>query len=249
MSIAKLAIKFAVKTPKIEQFERYLFVGPHPDDIEIGAGATIAKLSKLGKKITFVICTDGRFGDGASNATGDELAAIRKDESTESARLLGVEDVRFLELRDGGGYSYEELLRRLAEVVTDVNPQIIFAPDSRSRSESHKDHLNAGNAAREIACFAPYANLMMERFAIRGAQVEALALYMTARPNRFVRVRGLLKRQLSAIFDCHKSQYPDNSEDAAAIKLYLKLRYYQYFAKEGFRVYSKTHMHCLPEAD
>lgn len=250
MSIAKLAIKIAVKTPKIEEFERYLFIGPHADDIEIGAGATVAKLASLGKKITFLICTDGRFGDGASDGVkGEALVKLRKEECLKSAKLLGVEDVRFLDLKDGGGYKYEELLQKIAEVVSDVNPQIIFAPDHLSRSESHEDHLNVGRAARTIACFAPYENLMTDRFSVKGADVEALALYMTARPNRFVKVRGLLNRQFDSIFKCHTSQYKEGAPESEALKLYMKIRYHQYFGKEGFRVYSKTHMHCLPEAD
>ena len=50
------------KNQKIESFNTYLFIGPHPDDIEIGAGATVSKLIKLKKKVVFLICTDGRFG-------------------------------------------------------------------------------------------------------------------------------------------------------------------------------------------
>ena len=49
MGLTKFVLKFAVPVPKIESFERYLFVGPHPDDIEIGAGATAAKLAKKEK--------------------------------------------------------------------------------------------------------------------------------------------------------------------------------------------------------
>lgn len=249
MSIAKLAIKFAVKTPKIEEFERFLFVGPHPDDIEIGAGATVSKLAKAGKKITFLICTDGRFGDGASGGVkGDDLAALREEECIKSAKLLGVDDVRFLRLQDGGMYEYGELQAKLAKVVSEVKPEIIFAPDPYSKSECHEDHLNAGNAAKSIACLAPYENLMLARFGVQGAPVEALALYMTARPNRFVKVRGLLDKQFRALFECHTSQYPEGSPEGESLKLYLKIRYYQYGCREGFRVYSKTHMHCLPEA-
>ena len=40
MSLTRLALKFAVPAVKLEAYRRYLFIGPHPDDIEIGAGAT-----------------------------------------------------------------------------------------------------------------------------------------------------------------------------------------------------------------
>ena len=45
MSISSAVIKLAAPLPKIEQFDSFLFIGPHPDDIEIGAGATAAKLA------------------------------------------------------------------------------------------------------------------------------------------------------------------------------------------------------------
>ena len=44
MGLTKAILKFAVPLPKIEEQKRFLFIGPHPDDIEIGAGATAAKL-------------------------------------------------------------------------------------------------------------------------------------------------------------------------------------------------------------
>ena len=38
MSISSAIIKLAAPLPRIEEYENYLFIGPHPDDIEIGAG-------------------------------------------------------------------------------------------------------------------------------------------------------------------------------------------------------------------
>ena len=45
MSLTRLALKFAMPAVKLEAYRRYLFIGPHPDDIEIGAGATAARLA------------------------------------------------------------------------------------------------------------------------------------------------------------------------------------------------------------
>ena len=87
--ITKTALKIAAPFPKIESFQSYLFIGPHPDDIEIGAGATAAKLASMGKKITFLILTDGRYGDGSSDGVkGDDLAELRKQESIRAAECL-----------------------------------------------------------------------------------------------------------------------------------------------------------------
>lgn len=250
MGLLKYALKLAVKTPRIEEADSFLFIAPHPDDIEIGAGATVAKLAKMNKKITFLVCTDGRFGDGYSNGVeGDALAELRMKEAKKSSKILGVKDIRFLNLTDGGDYSYSDLLNGIAKTISDVKPDMVFAPDPFARSECHEDHINVGNAVRTICCLAPYKNLMLSRFGVEGAPVKALALYMTARPNRFVNVKGLLGRQFKALFGCHISQYPAGAPETDSLKLYLKLRYLQYAGHEGFRVYSQTQMHCLPEAD
>ena len=104
MSLTRAVLRFAAPLPRIEKFQRYLFVGPHPDDIEIGAGATAAKLAAEGKDLCFLICTDGRFGTDHAPASlvGDTLAKLRRAEAESSASLLGVKDLRFLPFSDGG---------------------------------------------------------------------------------------------------------------------------------------------------
>ena len=255
MSLTKAVLRFAAPLPKLESFQRYLFVGPHPDDIEIGAGATAAKLIEMGKAVCYVICIDGRFGltNAPAGTTPEKLVTVRMEEARRSAEVLGVKDVRFLGFCDGANYEQKDLINALAKVVGEFQPDVIFAPDPDVTSECHADHQNVGAAARQIACFAPYEELMASCGA-RSAPVQALAYYMTAKPNRFVQTAGYLDRQLDAIFRCHLSQFPDGCPESKAIRLYLKLRSADHglrcFSKaaEGFRVLGPTHMHCLPEA-
>lgn len=254
MSILKRIIRLAAPLPKIERFDRYLFIGPHPDDIEIGAGATAGKLAAQGKKICFLICTDGRYGTSNSPDTEpEEMAEIRKQESIASAAALGVEDVRFLGLSDGGFYRMEELVKGVASVTGEFRPDVIFAPDPCVTSECHRDHLNVGRAARETAVFAPYEGIM-NVYGAGSAPVKALAYYFTAKPNCFVETAGYLSKQLDSIFKYHLSQFSDGCPDAGSIKMYLRLRAYDFGLRslhktaEGFRVLGPTQMHCLPEA-
>ena len=255
MSLTSLALRFAAPPPRVEDFERYLFLGPHPDDIEIGAGATAAKLAAAGKTVSFLICMDGRYGldNAPAGTTPEKLVEIRKAEAIASARALGVEDLRFLDLCDGGFYESEELLQGIARAVGELQPQLIFAPDPDVSSECHVDHRRVGDCAKELAFFAPFASIMA-RYGAKAAPVEAVALYMTAKPNRFVKTPGLLPAQLAAIFENHKSQFPPGCADAKSISLYLRLRSADFglrslsSAAEGFRVLGRTQMHCLPEA-
>ena len=254
MSLTRLALRFAAPAPKVEGFQRYLFLGPHPDDIEIGAGATAAKLIAAGKQVCFLICTDGRFGleHAPQGTTPEELIELRKAEAMASAKALGVTDVRFLNFSDGGFYEFEDLVRAAARVVGDFQPQILLAPDPDVASECHVDHRRVGEASKRLAFFAPFPEVMA-RYGAQSTPVQALAFYMTAKPNRFVGTRGLLKKQLEAIL-CHKTQFQEDSEAYRSVALYLKLRAADFGLRslkgqaEGFRILGQTHMHCLPEA-
>lgn len=254
MGIMSLILKFAAPVPKIESFEHFLFIGPHPDDIEIGAGATVAKLTSMGRKVSFLICLDGRFGmDHMPEGTDPvSLAAIREKESLDAARALGVSDVHFLRLSDGGLYDINDLEKGMAEKIGKIKPDIIFAPDPCVTSECHKDHLNVGETARRLAFFAPFKDIM-GHYGADTADIRAIAYYMTAKPNRYVRTKGYTGRQTRSIL-CHRSQMPEDSEEYRSIALYLKLRSVIFGIRslkgraEGFRVLGRTHMHCLPEA-
>ena len=253
MSLTRLVLKYAAPVPQLCEYDTYLFVGPHPDDIEIGAGATVSKLVSLGKKVVFLICTDGRYGKDYTELSGEELIETRRKEAMLSASVLGVRDVRFLNLSDGGFYEFKDMLEGIAKVMGDVQPDVIFAPDPCVDSECHPDHLNTGNAVRRLACVAANPGIMGQ-YGAKTVALKALAYYMTARPNRYVCVNGHLAKQRKAIFECHLSQFPQTGGPGDSIVLYLKLRAAEFGMRsfkgqaEGFRVLGPVHMHCLPEA-
>ena len=101
MGLTKLALKFAAPYPKVDSFERYLFVGPHPDDIEIGAGGLVSKFVRNNKEVYFLICTDGACGSDNKNSDFSILAETRKKEAKEAATFLGAKDIFFLNYPDG----------------------------------------------------------------------------------------------------------------------------------------------------
>ncbi len=251
MSLTSFVLRFASPPPKIEEHDRYLFIGPHPDDIEIGAGATAAKLARLGKKVCFLVCTDGRFG--SETVPPEELAEIRKTEAIKSAKMLGVTDVRFLGLCDGGFYDEEALCQGIAKTIGDFKPDLVFAPDPFVASESHTDHLRVGKAAARATYFAPYSGVAA-KLGAAAADVKGIAYYMTAKPNRYALTsKELLKLQLDSVSECHKSQF--DAEGMKALSLYLKIRSLDFGLRnfkphaEGFRCISAQGMHCMPESD
>ena len=70
-----------IPRPDLLAARRVLAVQPHPDDNEIGAGATLARLADLGAQIRYVTVTDGRMGTADPNTPPDELAARRDIEA------------------------------------------------------------------------------------------------------------------------------------------------------------------------
>lgn len=115
--------------------KKYLFIGSHPDDIEFGCGGLIAKLIKEKNTCIFVIATNG--DQGSLTIPKKELAVIRKDEAIESAKILGVSIVEFLELPDGlTKFTFSHKIK-LIELIRKHKPDSIFI---HSKSDHHPDH-------------------------------------------------------------------------------------------------------------
>ena len=244
-------LKKAVPLPKLTQFDRYLFVGPHPDDIEVACGGTVARLTRLGKQVTFVIATNGCVGGVDASLTAEQLVAVRKQEALNSAKLLGVTDVRFLPYDDGGDYDQSALKRDVEQVILDMQPQVVFCPDYTVPSECHPDHINVGKVTTDAAFVASWDKLTA-RVGLQGSVAGLnLAYYYTHKPNRYVGVGKTFKLRREAVA-YHASQFTET--DLANLNTYFTLREIRFGLRcgkrraEGYRVLAPTHQHCFPEA-
>ena len=82
--------------------ERALAIAAHPDDIEFGAGATLAKWADDGCEVSLLICTDGSKGTWDAHADTDKLVVTRQAEMRRAAEILGATgEVVFLGWTDG----------------------------------------------------------------------------------------------------------------------------------------------------
>src|SRR5258708_29450599 len=81
---------------------RALAIGAHPDDVEFGAGGTLAKWAAAGCAVLHVICTDGSKGSWDRDEVLASLVVTRQEEQRQASRALGASgDVVFLGLPDG----------------------------------------------------------------------------------------------------------------------------------------------------
>ena len=202
--------------PDLTSFERPMFVGPHPDDIEFGCGALISKLKSLDKEVTYVIATDGGAGTDGKEITGQMMAETRKKEVLAAAQFMNVKNVEFLALEDGGDYSVDEVIRRLAPVILKYNPDVIFAPDCKLQTECHPDHIKVGEAVRLCTQIVPHPESLRRR----GIDIDGfttfpgnitLALFFTDQPNTKVAVsQANLGEKIQSLM-LHVSQTQDPS--------------------------------------
>lgn len=211
--------------PDLTSFQRPMFVGPHPDDIEFGCGGLISRLKELNVPVTYVIVTEGGAGTTDPNITPQMMAEKRKQEVKNAAEFMNVKSIEFLELEDGGSWSIEDAIQRLAPVILKYLPDVIFAPDSRLKTECHSDHIKTGEAVRMLTQIVPHP-VAVQRHNISAEGVNeypaniTLAFYFTDDSNTKTEIseKNLQEKIQSLLL--HESQM----QDSGLLLEYFKLK-------------------------
>jgi bacillithiol biosynthesis deacetylase BshB1 len=185
-----------------------LAFGPHPDDIEIGLGASIAKHVGLGHTVGLCDLTRGELG---SNGTVEERAR----EADAAAAVLGVAWRENLEWPDGGITSSPEIITSAVAFLRRHQPRVIAVPYWQDR---HPDHI-AASEALTLAAFRSG----LRRFAPGSAEwrPDWICYYFinfSDRPSFVVDVSAHYA-QKNAALDCYASQFRPTGADAAATRL------------------------------
>ena len=126
-----------------------LAIGPHPDDMELSAGGTLALLSISGKDVVMVDLTAGELGSRGS-------AELRKVEAKRAAETLGASSRECLDLPDGGVLRSDH--NHLLAVVTCIRrhrPSLII---TMSSEDEHPDHIESSHLVRRAAYLAGLRN-------------------------------------------------------------------------------------------
>ncbi|HVM27090.1 MAG TPA: PIG-L deacetylase family protein [Mycobacteriales bacterium] len=129
---------------------RALVVVAHPDDLDFGAGGTIASWTDVGIDVSYCILTDGDAGGFDPDVPRGDIAGIRQAEQRAAAKELGVDDVVFLGYPDGRLAVTIELRRDISRVIRQRRPHRVLTQSPERSWErvyaSHPDHLAAGEA-------------------------------------------------------------------------------------------------------
>lgn len=242
--------------PPLTSFKRPLFIGPHPDDIEFGCGGLIAKMKDAGVPVAYLIATDGAAGSDDPSLTPEDVEKMRKEESLKAAAFLGCEEVYFAGLEDGGDYDVDKAIKALIPYVLQVQPDIIFAPDPKLRTECHPDHLKIGEAARRLIKLVPYRESLRRNGIVVPDDMDlphgiTLAFYFSDDTNIKEEITPEQFQKKIAALQCHASQMKDPSTELLLNYFYLKA---QELGKgsttglaEDYRVLLPLLQHCYTE--
>jgi len=125
-----------------------MVLAPHPDDEVLGCGVLILRKIEAGIPVHIVIATDGGRSHSEQLIPSEQLIALRREESIEAARRLGLteENLTFLDHPDGGLRQAQERLEHdIATVISKHNPEVVAVT---SVHDAHPDHQALALAAR-----------------------------------------------------------------------------------------------------
>jgi LmbE family N-acetylglucosaminyl deacetylase len=188
----------------------------HPDDVDFGAGGTMAALSAQGTRVVYVVMTDGDAG-GFDDAARASIVETRHGEQRRAAEIAGVSDVLFLGQRDGFLEPSAELVGRVVEILRQFRPDVVFSMHPERNwmtiQKSHPDHLACGEIVTRAVYPAVENNYAYPELRARGLEAYKIpwVFFMAGpddRSNHWVDVTRTLETKLSAL-DVHMSQHPD----------------------------------------
>ena len=182
-----------------------LAVAPHPDDIELCAGGTVARLAAAGRSVVLVDLT---AGERATRGTPE----IRAGEAAAAAEALGAAGREGLGLPDGGLSRRDpDQMKAVVEVIRRHRPRLLIG---LHWNDDHPDHVEAGNMVRRAAYLAGLRN-----FPERGGEPHrpARVLFAMGRrpfaPSLVVDVTAAYDTKRRAV-EAYRSQFHREPGDA-----------------------------------
>ncbi len=190
-----------------------LAVGAHPDDVELGCAATIAKEISLGKKVGILDLTRGELGTRGS-------AEIRDSEAAAAAKILGVEVRENLAFADGFFTNDKLHQLEIIKVLRKYRPDIVLC---NAIDDRHIDH-GKGSKLVSDACFLSGLRKIETgvgeklQEAWRPRHVYHYIQWKNIEPDFVVDVTGFIDKKMDAI-KAYASQFydPDSNEPITPI--------------------------------
>jgi bacillithiol biosynthesis deacetylase BshB1 len=177
----------------------YLVIAPHPDDAELGCGGTILLLQEQGATVGVLDLTDGE-------PTPHGSKEIRRRETEAATAVLGLAWRGNLELPNRSLVADLDARARLAGVIRELRPRVLFAP---YWEDAHPDHVAASalvDAARFWAKLTKTDLPGQPHYPQRILSYFSIHLRIHPRPSFILDVSNHIDRKMQAIA-CYRSQF------------------------------------------
>ena len=193
---------------------RVLCVVAHPDDMEYGGSAAVAKWTDEGKEVAYLLLTRGEAG--IRNMPPEQVAPLRAEEQRRACNIVGVDDLEILDFQDGLLEPTHELRKAIARKIREFRPNAVVVTTFDLKVQwglNHVDHRHAGvatvDAIRDADNPWVFTDLKDEgleawkadRLLINGAQPTHAVALRAEHVNRGVRSLEAHKVYLNALSD------------------------------------------------
>ena len=185
-----------------------LAIGAHPDDVELGCAAIIAKEISLGKKVGILDLTRGELGTRGS-------AEIRDNEANEAAKILGVSIRENLAFADGFFVNDKEHQLEVIKVIRKYQPQIVLC---NAVDDRHIDHAKGSNLVSD-SCFLSGLRKVETKLdgtdqnEWRPKHVYHYIQWKNLQPDFVVDVSGFIDKKMEAVQAYSSQFYDPNSKE------------------------------------
>ena len=189
--------------------KRAMVIFAHPDDAEIGAGATAARWSSEGCEITYLQCTTGSSGSNDTKMTSDRIVSIRSAEQRAAADVIGVGEIVVLNHPDGELEANRIFLEEVVYTLRKYRPEIVLTHDQhRINRFQHRDHRQVGTTVQDA--IYPYARDHLHfpdqlTDEIKTYKVKHLFFWGSDQPNIIIDVTDSIDKKIEAL-EKHESQ-------------------------------------------
>ena len=188
-----------------------LVVMPHPDDVESRMGGTVARWTREGKGVIYVVCTNGDKGTSDPKIQPEELARIREQEQLAAAEILGVREVVFLRYPDQCLEDTPEFRKEIVRLIRTYRPDTVAAVDSYGKYRDHRDHRIAMRVTLDAVYpyaggYFIYPDLLEE--GLQPHKVNEVLICGPQDPNYYIDITDTIELKIAAL-RCHRSQVGD----------------------------------------
>ena len=190
-----------------------MVVVAHPDDAEFMAAGTVAKWTRAGATLTYVVVTKGDKGSDDPGVTPSQLAQVRQAEQRAAGAILGVQHFQFMGYDDGYLEPTLALRRDITRLVRIHRPEVVicFDPTNRIFSDTyvnHPDHRASGDATMDAVFPSARDRLTFPELLADGLEPHKVAQLWLGAPreaNHWVDIGDTLDLKRKALL-AHPSQ-------------------------------------------